>query len=113
MDSIPQENWEAHFAEPPAHILGRLGQLSASHHRVRDFVVRELPRYGHPLKPDFIAERLDLSEKHIQDILHDLEKGLFFLVRDDQGAVAWAFPVTVEKTPHRLTFKSGEQLYAA
>jgi hypothetical protein len=111
--SIPQEAWEAHLGESPARIQDHLRFLSPTHHKVRYFVVRELPSTGRPLKPAYIADRLGLSVTRIQKILEDLEKGLFFLVRDDQGDVVWAYPVTVAETPHRLFFKSGEQLYAA
>jgi hypothetical protein len=48
-----------------------------------------------------------------QVVLEELEAQLFFLVRNDRGAVSWAFPVTVDPTPHRLIFHTGEQLYAA
>jgi hypothetical protein len=34
-------------------------------------------------------------------------------VRDEQGAVIWAYPITVAQTPHALTFSSSEHLYAA
>jgi len=37
----------------------------------------------------------------------------FQLVRNSKGEVIWAYPVTVEKTPHRITFNTGERLYAA
>jgi hypothetical protein len=36
-----------------------------------------------------------------------------FVCRNAQGAVVWAYPVTVEPTPHRATFSTGEELYAA
>jgi hypothetical protein len=36
-----------------------------------------------------------------------------FVFRNGQGAVVWAYPVTVERTPHHLVFGSGEQVYAA
>jgi hypothetical protein len=36
-----------------------------------------------------------------------------FLFRNEQGAVAWAYPVTVDRTPHYVTFSTGEQVYAA
>jgi hypothetical protein len=36
-----------------------------------------------------------------------------FICRNDEGMAVWAYPVTVEKTPHRLTFSTGEQIYAA
>jgi hypothetical protein len=49
----------------------------------------------------------------VKGILDELERNLFFLVRNAQGAVSWAYPVTVEPTPHQLRFHSGERLYAA
>ena len=87
--------------------------MTGEHHRVRYFVVRELPRAGEPLQAQFIAESLNLSLARVNAILDELEKHLFFLVRNGQGAVSWAFPVTVESTPHELTFSTGERLYGA
>lgn len=49
----------------------------------------------------------------VSEVLTELEERLFFLVRNGDGDVAWAFPVTVDRTPHRLTFSTGERLYAA
>jgi hypothetical protein len=49
----------------------------------------------------------------VKSILEELERKLFFLVRNEQGAVAWAYPVTVEITPHRLDFNTGERIYGA
>ena len=46
-------------------------------------------------------------------ILDDLEKRMTFLYRNPQGCVTWAYPVTVDRTPHRVEFSSGEKLYAA
>jgi hypothetical protein len=60
-----------------------------------------------------ISQALQLPLEQVGAILDQLEKNLFFLVRNEQGAVVWAFPVTVEPTPHRLEFNTGEQLYAA
>lgn len=31
----------------------------------------------------------------------------------EAGAVVWAYHMTAAVTPHRLTFSSGERLYAA
>jgi len=87
--------------------------MTEEHHRVRYFVVRELPRVGAPLQPEFIAEKLDLPLARVNAILDELEKNLVFLVRNGQGMVSWAFPVTVESTPHELTFGTGERLYGA
>ena len=47
------------------------------------------------------------------EIVADLEKNLFFLVRNQAGDVSWAFPVTSDATPHRLTFSTGEHTFAA
>ncbi len=87
--------------------------MSEDHHRVRNFVVAELPRAGTALPPAVIAARLDLPLEQVAHILDDLEKHLVFLFRNPQGEVAWAYPVTVDPTPHRVTFSSGEKIYAA
>jgi hypothetical protein len=90
-----------------------LGFMSEEHHLVRDFVVLEIPRIGEPLTPEFIAQELDLSHLQMVSILDDLEAHMTFLFRNEQGAVTWAYPVTVDETPHRVTFSSGEQINAA
>lgn len=87
--------------------------MSADHHRVRDLAVLELPRQGKPLTPKFISDRLELPIERVQSILDELEKNMTFLFRNPQGEVTWAYPVTVDPTPHRITFSSGEQVYAA
>jgi hypothetical protein len=46
-------------------------------------------------------------------VLDDLQRHLFFLVRDSNGEVSWAFPVTSDRTPHHLDFSSGEKLWGA
>jgi len=45
--------------------------------------------------------------------LDHLEKRMTFLFRNASGDVLWAYPVTVHKTPHRITFSTGEKLFAA
>ena len=87
--------------------------MTSEHHAVRYFVVRELPRRGKSLTTDLIARELELSLDRTQDILEELEQNLFFLVRRDERTVSWAFPVTTDRTPHPLTFSTGEQTYAA
>ena len=95
-------------AESPA-----LAFMTTDHHRVRNFVVSELPREAAPLSPELIAGRLDLPVERVIGLLEDLEKHMTFLFRNPQGAVEWAYPVTVARTPHKVTFSSGEKLYAA
>jgi hypothetical protein len=111
--TMSRQEWEHHLSNVPQHQTARLGFMSADHHRVRYFVVRELPRVGAPIPPEFIARELMLPLAQVRTILEDLEQHLVFLVRDEQGAVPWAFPVTVDPTPHHLTFNTGEQVYAA
>ena len=91
----------------------RLAFMTLDHHRVRDFAVRELPRLARPLTPDLIARKLALPHSEVVSLLDDLERHLTFLFRDRSGAVTWAYPVTVERTPHHMVFSSGETLYAA
>ena len=110
---IPRGEWELQVSQAPRHISERLAFMTEAHHKVRYFVVRELPRMGKAIHPETISDALDISLSRVAEILDDLEKHLFFLVRNEQGAVSWAFPVTVDKTPHQLTFSTGERLNAA
>ena len=110
---IPRTDWEHGLSDIPQHFEGRLDFMSKEHHLVRNFAVREMPFAGVPLSPDYIAQRLDLPLERTIVILGELEAHMTFLFRNEQGAVTWAYPVTVEKTPHHLTFSTGEQLYAA
>ena len=109
----PEATWKEHLARAPEEFEKILRFMSEDHHRVRYHVVEELPRSGGPLAPGAIARSLGLPEGRVEAILQELEKNLFFLVRDEDGAVSWAFPVTVTETPHHLHFSTGERLDAA
>ena len=89
------------------------GGLDEDHRRVHHLVVKNLPGLAKPMPPDFIAERLRLSISQIVRILDELERRLIFLFRPGGREVVWAYPVTVEPTPHRVAFSSGEKLWAA
>jgi hypothetical protein len=110
---VPRPMWEGHLAQVPEHSRARLSFMSPEHHQVRYFVVKELVSRGEPLEPEAIVAELHLPLERVKGILDELERNLFFLVRNAQGAVSWAYPVTVEPTPHQLRFHSGERLYAA
>ena len=110
---IPQHMWEGHLTAAPEHFEKRLSFMSPDHHRVRYFVVEEIARRCEAIPPERIAGALNLSVDQTQSILDDLERNLFFLFRNSEGAVLWAYPVTAEKTPHRITLDSGERLYGA
>ena len=110
---VPQHVWQGQVEHGAKHNQERLAFMTADHHRVRDYTVRELPRIAAPIPPERIAEDLALPLPHVVHLLDDLEKHLTFLFRNPQGEVTWAYPVTVDPTPHRITFSTGEQIYAA
>jgi hypothetical protein len=113
MIPIPRIVWQGLILKVNARKMGaRIGFMSADHHRVRDFVVTELRRQAAPLPLWLIAEKLGLPADRVAVILDELEKHLTFLVRNAAGAVTWAFPVTVDETPHRARFTTGEELYS-
>ncbi len=107
---LDRGEWEKQLLQIPQHMKQRLSFMSKDHHRVRYFVVRELPRIGKPIQPARIARDLRLSLTRVVTILDELEKNLFFLVRNKEGSVVWAYPVTIDESPHRLTFSTGERL---
>ena len=106
---VPRAIWQTQIKGDDA----QLDFMSADHHRVRNYCVVELPRAGKPLAPAHIAGTLDLPPERVVSILDELERHMTFVYRNPQGAVTWAYPVTVDVTPHRVTFDSGEQVYAA
>jgi len=110
---VPDDAFVQAMQDLPARMAARLAFMTRDHHAVRDFVVREMPRERTPLSPVVIANTLGLDAQKAIGILSDLEKRLFFLVRDGRGCVNWAFPVTTTATPHRLTFSSGESAFGA
>jgi hypothetical protein len=110
---ISQADWEQELKSAPEHIVERLAFMSDEHHLVRNFVVRELPRLGRAISLDAISRALGISRSRVSGIVEDLERNLFFLVREGGAEVSWAFPVTVDDTGHRLVFSTGERLDAA
>jgi len=109
---IPRVVWRPLMQAGGRKARTALGFMSADHHRVRDFAVLELPRTGAPLSPVAIAEALDLDLPRVRSILDELEAHLTFLYRSDGEDVTWAYPVTVDETPHFATFSSGEEAYS-
>ncbi len=110
---VPPFLWEKQIEKAVHKVQHSTGFMSAAHRLVHHDVVRELPRHGRPIPPDLVAQELALAPERAEEILEDLEKHLTFVCRDNEGQVVWGYPVTVEKTPHSITFNSGERLYAA
>jgi len=111
--SISRSLWEQELEDAPEFIRRRLDFMSPEHHAVRNFVVRELPRFGKPVSIGRISQALRLPRERTNEIVEDLERNLFFLARRDGPEISWAFPVTVDKTPQHLVFSTGERLDAA
>ena len=111
--AVPREQWEAELRGAPAAMKTRLAFMTPDHHRVRRFAVTEIARRGRAITIDEIAEALPLPRTRVEEIVGELERALFFVVRTRGPAVSWAFPVTVDETPHSLAFDSGERCFAA
>jgi hypothetical protein len=111
---VSAEDWRNHLARARQHSQVRLSFMTVDHHRVRNFVVRELPcNQGKPLSAVEISQRLNLPIARVATTLEELQKNLFFLVLNDASEVSWAFPVTSDWTPHHLILSSGEEIFAA
>jgi hypothetical protein len=113
INRVPDDAFMKSIKGLPTRMVSRLAFMTRDHHVVRDFVVREMPRQPKPLSPPQIALVTGLDLRKVSVILSDLERNLFFLVRDSDGNVNWAFPVTTSPTPHKLTFSTGERISGA
>ena len=110
---LPAFVWKRAIGAAARKTEASLGFMTQQHHDVRNFVVTELPRTGEPMAPEQIAERLSMAVPDVIAILDELEKRMTFLFRNEGGAVVWAYPVTVDETPHEVRFDSGERLFSA
>lgn len=106
--------WTAQLDDVSGRMASRLAFMTPEHRLLREIAVRELPRNnGQPLTLGDLARKSSLPLPGVAALVKDLERNLFFLVRNSAGDISWAFPVTSEKTPHRLIFGSGERTFAA
>ena len=69
---IPRATWEQHVAQAPQDISKRLSFMTKTHHLIRYFVVRKLPRIGKPISPELISEELNMSLSKTEQV-----KGLY------------------------------------
>ncbi len=113
MLSVPPFLWEKQIGRAKNKIRADLRFMTDEHRAVHHCIVRELPRVKEPISPEFIAEKLSISLDRVRSVFDDLERHMTFICRNDEGLAVWAYPVTVERTPHHLTFSTGEQIYAA
>jgi hypothetical protein len=113
MHKVSQTMWKQHLAQIPEHGPARLRFMTDAHRLVRNFVVKELAVRQQPIEPELLSDVLSLPLDQVKKLLDELEQKLFFLVQNEHGAVTWAYPITIESTPHRLCFNGRERLYAA
>jgi hypothetical protein len=111
--NVPPFLWQKQIAQGKRKFEKEHGSLSEEKRLIHHFVVRELPGNGKPLSPELISDKLGFPADRVKDALDYLEKRMTFLYRNEDGDVVWAYPVTVDKTPHSITFDTGEKLYAA
>jgi hypothetical protein len=112
MIPVPRVLWWRLMRANGRKIRASLRFMTAEHQRVRDFVVTELPRREEPLTPESIAATLRLPVARVGVVLDELERRLTFLFRSRGTAVTWAYPVTIDETPHHAAFSSGEEAYS-
>ena len=111
---LPISEFEKELAAGQEFTLRHTQFMSDVHWAVRAYAVVELARRGNRRLPaEDIAHALSLSLDQVNRTLLELEANLFFLVRDDSGAVIWAYPASSEATPHRVHFSTGERGFAA
>ena len=113
MFRVPAAVWKRNVRSEAHRAAVRLEFMGPDHHRIRNFVVTELPRAQQPLSPEAIAAGVGLETERVGEILDELEEHLTFLYRTDGHNVDWAYPVTAEKTSHRVTFDNGDRFFAA
>ncbi len=110
---IPPFLWEKQIEKAKEKARRSTEFMTPEHRLVHHFVVREMPHLGRPVPRELVAEALALPAERVSEVIDDLEKHLTFLCSNSDGDVSWAYPVTVDKTPHSITFHTGERLYAA
>ena len=91
----------------------KVSRFSKEKRAIHHFVVRELPKHGAPLSLESIARGLDLPLAGVTRLVDELEQAKTFLFRKNSDRINWAYPVTVDETPHKVTFSTGERINAA
>jgi Alkylmercury lyase len=109
----PLAEWQAAVRGATHKMRDRLAFMTVEHHAVRNFAVTGLPEFQRALSLAQVAAQVSLPAARAEAIIDELERNLFFLVRNAAGEVAWAFPVTADRTPHELQFSTGERTCGA
>ena len=113
MIPIPGPIWRMVVSRDARKLEAELSFMSEEHHLVRNYVVEMLHSIGEPLSAEYLADQLNIPMDHMKVILDDLEKHMTFLCRYGHRSINWAYPVTVDETPHQIAYSTGEHGYAA
>jgi Alkylmercury lyase len=113
LTTTPIVQWQSAVLSATNKMRNRLDFMTLAHHGVRNFVVSGLARLRRPIPIVEIAANVQLPAPKAEAIVEELERNLFFLVRNGDGDVSWGFPFTAEPTSHELNFSSGQRTYGA
>jgi hypothetical protein len=109
---VPPALWRRQILQMTEFMRQQLSFMTDDHRRIHKFVVVKLTESRVPLKAELIAQTLNLSLELFGLILDDLEKRSNLFSRNAGGDIIRAYPVTLEKTPHRMAISTGKELYA-
>lgn len=113
LERMPAAQWQANVRSATNRMRQRLAFMSSEHHAIRNFVVSALPRMQRPILITEIARGVAIADTRVEQILIELERNLFFVVRNAGGDVTWAFPVTADPTAHHIDTGSGQRIFGA
>lgn len=91
----------------------RVKLFSEEKRKIHHFIVKNLPILREPISPDLISQELQIPLNSVIKIVTELEEGKTFIYRNNSENINWAYPVTVDTTPHKIYFSTGEQVNAA
>ncbi len=113
-ERVDEGAWKDAVTQHVARMPARLAFMTPAHHRVRNAAVLGLPRNGgRALSMAQLSAAAGVPEARTREIAAELERNLFFVVRAGEDHISWAFPVTSDRTPHRVRFDSGESIFGA
>ncbi len=91
----------------------KVSRFSDLKRQIHHWVVKEIPGRKTPVLLPEIAEHFDQDITTIESIVQELEDEKTFLFRNRSEGINWAYPVTLDSTPHTVTFSSGETVNSA
>ena len=71
MLSIPPFLWKKKISGATG---GKLDFMTRDHRLVHHFIVKELPRIGEPISPEFVADKMAMPFNKVESIFDDLER---------------------------------------